>query len=64
VALKTDERDAASRRAIERLGARFEGVRRADMPGQDGSVRHSACCSIVQDERPAVRGTLEAALAR
>jgi RimJ/RimL family protein N-acetyltransferase len=33
VALKTDERNAKSRRAIERLGAFFEGVRRADMPG-------------------------------
>ena len=64
VALKTDERNAASRRAIERLGARFEGVRRADMPGQDGSVRHSAYYSIVQAEWPAVRQTLEAALAR
>jgi N-acetyltransferase len=64
VALKTDERNTASRRAIERLGARFEGVRRADMPGQDGSVRHSAYYSIVQAEWPAVRRTLEAALAR
>src|SRR5262245_31987125 len=64
VALKTDERNAASRRAIERLGARFEGVRRADMPGQDGSVRHSAYYSIMQAEWPAVRKTLEAALAR
>jgi hypothetical protein len=58
------ERNTASRRAIERLGARFEGVRRADMPGQDGSVRHSAYYSIVQAEWPAVRRTLEAALAR
>jgi RimJ/RimL family protein N-acetyltransferase len=64
VALKTDERNAASRRAIERLGARFEGVRRADMPGQDGSVRHSAYYSIMQAEWPEVRRTLEAALAR
>ena len=64
VALKTDERNVTSRRAIERLGARFEGVRRADMPGQDGSVRDSAYYSIVQAEWPAVRKTLEAALAR
>jgi RimJ/RimL family protein N-acetyltransferase len=42
VALKTDERNDKSRRAIERLGARFDGVRRADMPGQDGTVRNSA----------------------
>jgi RimJ/RimL family protein N-acetyltransferase len=64
VALKTDERNAKSRRAIERLGARFEGVRRADMPGQDGTLRASAYYSIMRDEWPAVRRTLDDALAR
>lgn len=42
VSFKTDERNVRSRRAIERLGARFDGVRRADMPGVDGTVRSSA----------------------
>ena len=64
VALKTDERNAASRRAIERLGARLDGVRRADMPGQDGAVRHSAYYSIMDAEWPAVRTALRDALAR
>jgi len=64
VALKTDERNARSRRAIERLGARPDGVRRADMPGQDGSVRSSAYYSIVRAEWPAVRAKLEDALER
>jgi RimJ/RimL family protein N-acetyltransferase len=63
VALKTDERNTTSRRAIERLGAAFEGVRRADMPAQDGSVRSSAYYSIVRGEWPGVRATLERALA-
>ena len=63
VALKTDERNAQSRRAIERLGAIFEGVRRADMPGQGGSVRNSAYYSILQAEWPEVRKKLEEALA-
>jgi RimJ/RimL family protein N-acetyltransferase len=63
VSLKTDERNAKSRRAIERLGARFEGVRRADMPGSDGTVRASAYYSIMRGEWPGVRKTLEAALA-
>ncbi len=62
VALKTDARNARSRRAIERLGASFEGVRRADMPGSDGSVRDSAYYSIVRAEWPQVRERLEAAL--
>jgi len=64
VALKTDARNARSRRAIERLGARLDGVRRADVPGADGTVRDSAYYSIVRDEWPAVRATLEAALVR
>jgi N-acetyltransferase len=64
VTLKTDERNAKSRRAIERLGALFEGVRRAHMPAQDGSVRNSAYYSIVRAEWPDVRRQLEAALAR
>jgi len=64
VCLKTDERNAQSRRAIERLGARFEGLRRADMPAQDGSVRTSAYYSIVRAEWPDVRRQLADALAR
>jgi len=64
VALTTDERNLRSRQAIERLGARLDGVRRADMPGQDGSVRSSAYYSIVRAEWPAVSARLEAALAR
>ena len=62
VALKTDERNSRSRQAIERLGARVDGVRRADMPGQDGSVRSSAYYSIVRAEWPAVRARLEESL--
>ena len=53
-----------SRQAIERLGARLEGVRRADMPAQDGSVRSSAYYSIVRAEWPTIRAKLEASLAR
>ena len=64
VCLKTDERNARSRRAIERLGAVFEGVRRSDMPAQDGAVRSSAYYSIVPAEWPLVRKGLEEALAR
>jgi RimJ/RimL family protein N-acetyltransferase len=62
VSLKTDERNAQSRRAIERLGALFEGVRRADMPGADGTVRSSAYYSIMRAEWPAVRERLDTTL--
>src|SRR5215813_8325190 len=64
VSFKTDERNARSRRAIERLGAAFEGIRRGDMPGQDGSIRASAYYSIMRAEWPAVRKKLEDALSR
>ncbi len=64
VTLKTDERNSRSRQAIERLGAKLDGVRRADMPGQDGSVRNSAYYSIVRAEWPAIRARLEEALGK
>jgi N-acetyltransferase len=55
VFLRTDERNEQSRRAIERLGAKFEGIRRADMPGEDCTVRNSAYYSIISAEWPEVR---------
>ena len=62
VSLRTDERNSRSRLAIERLGARFEGIRLADMPAQDGTVRNSAFYSILQSEWPEVRKRLESFL--
>ena len=62
VRLRTDQRNARSRAAIERLGARFEGVRRADRPGADGTVRDSAFYSISRAEWPAVRAHLDGLL--
>ena len=64
VFLKTDERNRRSRTAIERLGAVFEGIRRSDMPAQDGSVRNSAHYSFVIAEWPDVKKRLQAMLAR
>jgi RimJ/RimL family protein N-acetyltransferase len=63
VSLKTDARNERSRAAIERIGARFEGIRRAHMPAVDGTIRDSAYFSITADEWPAVRAGLEARLA-
>jgi N-acetyltransferase len=64
VTLKTDARNAASRRAIERLGALPEGVRRAHAPASDGTIRDTAYYSIVATEWPQVRDRLTAAQAR
>jgi RimJ/RimL family protein N-acetyltransferase len=55
VAFRTDERNQRSRRAIERLGARLDGIRRADAAGRDGSVRNSAYFSILRAEWPGIR---------
>ncbi|MDX3071591.1 GNAT family protein [Streptomyces sp. MI02-7b] len=64
VTLKTDARNARSRAAIERIGGRFEGVRRAHVPATDGTVRDSAYYSVLQDEWPGVRAALEERLRR
>jgi RimJ/RimL family protein N-acetyltransferase len=59
VTLKTDARNARSRAAIERIGGRFEGVRRAHMPATDGGVRDTAYYSILATEWPDARAALE-----
>lgn len=64
VCLKTDVRNTRSRAAIERVGGRFEGVRRAHMPASDGTIRDTAYYSITAAEWPSVRANLVARLAR
>jgi RimJ/RimL family protein N-acetyltransferase len=67
VDLKTDARNARSRRAIERLGAHFEGVLRrwspSWAPGEEELLRDSAIFSVVAAEWPAVKGALAGRLA-
>jgi len=64
ITLKTDARNARSRAAIERLGAQFEGIRRAHVPASDGTIRSTAYYSILRAEWPGVRDALHARLAR
>lgn len=63
VTLKTDARNHRSRAAIERVGGRFEGVRRAHARAVDGSVRDTAYYSVLAEEWPGARTLLEARLA-
>jgi len=58
VMFRTDTRNSRSRAAIERLGATFEGIHRADKAATDGAVRDSAFYSIVAAEWPTVRARL------
>src|ERR1700722_4002524 len=62
VDLKTDERNERSRRAIERIGGRFEGVLRnwqaSQVDGEEGRTRNSALYSILPSEWPEVRTRL------
>ncbi|WP_042355818.1 GNAT family N-acetyltransferase [Bacillus rubiinfantis] len=59
VTLKTDARNTRSRSAILRLGATFEGIRRAHTPAIDGSIRDTAYYSILAEEWPEVRAHLQ-----
>jgi RimJ/RimL family protein N-acetyltransferase len=65
VQLKSDERNTKSRRAMERIGAVFEGVLRQQMlRAHDGYVRSSSMYSFIDREWPAAKAALEAKLAR
>jgi RimJ/RimL family protein N-acetyltransferase len=59
VMLKTDARNARSRAAMERVGARFDGVLRAHMPAFAGAVRATAYYSILASEWPEVKTALQ-----
>lgn len=58
VRLTTDERNARSRAAIERLGARLDGILRAASAGYDGAIRNTAYYSILEREWPEAKGAL------
>ena len=64
VTLKTDERNERSRRAIERLGAHFDGILRAFQPAVDGRPRNTAYYTILDAEWPEVERRLKAKLER
>jgi RimJ/RimL family protein N-acetyltransferase len=59
VEFKTDARNDRSRRAMEALPARFEGIFRKHMLVRDGEVRDSAYYAIVDDDWPEVKANLE-----
>ncbi len=64
VQFKTDMRNERSQRAIERIGAKQEGVLRNHMILPDGRYRDSVYYSIIDNEWPGVKARLEEMLAR
>ena len=62
VEFRTHWHNAASRRAIERLGAKLDGVLRNHQIAANGSLRDTCVYSIVASEWPAVRAHLDHAL--
>jgi RimJ/RimL family protein N-acetyltransferase len=63
VTFKTDARNQRSRDAIARIGATFEGIRRAHVPATDGTIRDSAYFSIIRGEWPEIQQALRTRLA-
>jgi RimJ/RimL family protein N-acetyltransferase len=62
VELKTDSMNRRSRNAIQRIGARQEGIFRNHMTTYTGRIRHSVYFSILDSEWPQVKANLESKL--
>lgn len=59
VEFRTHALNHQSRRAIERLGAKLDGVLRAHMVMPNGTLRDTAVYSVIAGEWPAVRANLQ-----
>ncbi|HVZ44523.1 MAG TPA: GNAT family protein [Ramlibacter sp.] len=64
VGWRTDNYNFASQKAIERLGAKKDGVLRHHAPRRDGTVRDTVMYSVSAGEWPEVRAHLEYQLAK
>ena len=64
VQIRTGWHNHSSRRAIERLGAKLDGVLRGHKIMPDGHVRDTVVYSIIDGEWPGVRSNLDYLMAR
>jgi RimJ/RimL family protein N-acetyltransferase len=64
VEFKTDERNERSRKALEGIGAKFEGIFRSHMIVRGDVIRDSAYYSVIAAEWPETRDWLQRRLAR
>lgn len=62
VEIRTHSLNDQSRAAIERLGAKLDGILRQHMIMPDGHIRDTAVYSILREEWPEVKARLEARL--
>ena len=58
VQIKTDHENKQSQKAIERIGATFEGILRNHMIRKDGTTRHTYMYSIISEVWPDVQAHL------
>jgi len=59
VEIRTHAQNDQSRAAIERLGAKLDGILRRHMIMPDGHIRDTAVYSIIREEWPEVKARLE-----
>jgi len=64
VGLRTDNFNFASQQAIERLGAKKDGVIRHNAVRRDGTIRDTVMYSIVRGEWPEIKSQLHYQLSR
>lgn len=55
IEIKTNELNLRSRRAIESIGAKYEGLFRHHMINNDGSLRNTVYYSIIKEEWPELK---------
>lgn len=63
VQLVAGEQNIRSRKAIEKIGAKMEGIMRKERKRPDGSFRNTVMYSIIDDEWPEVKTMLQQMLA-
>jgi len=59
VEIRTHSQNDQSRAAIERLGAKLDGILRRHMIMPDGHIRDTAVYSVIREEWPEVKARLE-----
>ena len=58
VEFRIDERNTASRKAVEKIGATLEGILRKDTLMLDDFKRSTCCYGILKEEWPHIKSTI------